>query len=209
MLIRKLFKFEGAHIVRNCSSIRCKSSIHGHSYKVEVFFTSKGLDNGAMVLDFGLMKGTIKDLIDSFDHAYSMWNKESQDFKDFVYLNSERWVSMPVSPSAESYSLMLFYIIDKMVQATEFNNGEDGVELYSVRVHETDTGYAESFRDDLKYFKFGLKDIEFSTAITKEWTDPYMYDRLYDYHHYNDNFKCSDDLRKPFINPSVKQQIKE
>ena len=80
MLIRKLFKFEGAHIVRNCSSDRCKRSIHGHSYTVEVFLTAKGLDNGQMIMDFGLMKGTIKDLIDSFDHAYSFWNLEKRSF---------------------------------------------------------------------------------------------------------------------------------
>ena len=36
MLIRKLYGFENAHIVRNCSSDRCRRSIHGHSYKVEV-----------------------------------------------------------------------------------------------------------------------------------------------------------------------------
>lgn len=46
MLIRKKYTFEGAHIVRNCSSDRCKKSIHGHSYIVEVLFTSDKLDNG-------------------------------------------------------------------------------------------------------------------------------------------------------------------
>jgi len=35
MLIRKLFRFENAHIVRNCSSDRCSRSLHGHSYVVE------------------------------------------------------------------------------------------------------------------------------------------------------------------------------
>ncbi len=62
MLIRKLFKFENAHIVRNCSSDRCKRSIHGHSYKVEVLLQANRLDHGQMVYDFGLMKGIIKDL---------------------------------------------------------------------------------------------------------------------------------------------------
>ncbi|MBY0444649.1 MAG: 6-carboxytetrahydropterin synthase, partial [Burkholderiales bacterium] len=44
MLIRKLFKFENAHIVRNCSSERCRSSIHGHSYRVEVLLEANALD---------------------------------------------------------------------------------------------------------------------------------------------------------------------
>ena len=200
MIIRKLFKFEGAHIVRNCSSDRCKRSIHGHSYVVEVFFTSKGLDNGQMVMDFGLMKGNIKDLIDSFDHAYSYWDKEGVEFTNFIHDNSARWVSMPVSPSAEAYSLMLFYVIDKMVKATQFNNGERDVELTSVRVHETTTGYAESFRDDLEYCTFKLEDIEFSEQIRHEWSDYEMYSNLIDY----TNGILS---TKPFINPAVTLQV--
>lgn len=200
MIIRKLFKFEGAHIVRNCSSERCKRSIHGHSYVVEVFLTSKGLDNGQMVMDFGLMKGTIKDFIDSFDHAYSFWNKEEDEFKEFIFNNSARWISMPVSPSAEAYSLMLFYVIDKIIRATEFNNGEKEVELHSVRVHETTTGYAESFRDDLKYFPYKLNDICFSDAIMKEWSDEEMYLKLYSHDQFG--------IDKPFKNNAVEQQIK-
>ncbi len=63
MLIRKLFKFENAHVVRNCTSDRCKRSIHGHSYKVELLLKASKLDHGQMVYDFGLLKGVIKDLL--------------------------------------------------------------------------------------------------------------------------------------------------
>ncbi len=206
MIIRKLFKFEGAHIVRNCSSDRCKRSLHGHSYRVEVFFTSKGLDNGQMVMDFGLMKGTVKDLVDSFDHAYSMWNKESEEFKRFIYKESARWISMPVSPSAEAYSLLFFFMIDKLVKATQFNNGERDVELHAVRVHETDTGYAESRREDMEYCNFDLNDIVFSDQIKDEWKDPFMYDKLKGYYTYLFHYP-EEDCRKPFINPVVAQQI--
>ena len=178
MLIRKKYTFEGAHIVRNCSSDRCKKSIHGHSYIVEVFFISDKLDNGQMIYDFGLTKGTIKDIIDSFDHAYSVWNKESEDFQNFIKNNSARYVLMPVSPSAEIYSLMFFYIIDQILKNTEFNNCEGNIQLYSVRVHETATGYAESFRDDLKMWDFNLEDIIFSQQIKDEWKDPEMYYKL-------------------------------
>jgi len=71
MLIRKLFKFENAHIVRNCTSDRCKRSIHGHSYKVELLLKANRLDHGQMVYDFGLLKGVIKDLFDSFLKIFS------------------------------------------------------------------------------------------------------------------------------------------
>ncbi len=204
MVIRKLFKFEGAHIVRNCSSIRCKQSIHGHSYVVEVFFTAKGFDNGMMLLDFGLMKGNIKELIDSFDHAYSMWNKETSEFKEFMITNSARWISMPVSPSAEAYALLLLYIIDKIVVATEFNNGEQDVEVSSVRVHETTTGYAEAYREDLKWFKYNLKDIIFSESIKTEWSDVKMYDDLIEWWELGSAGILKEKL---FKNPVIEQQV--
>jgi len=176
MIIRKLFKFEGAHIVRDCSSVRCKENIHGHSYIVEVFLTSDKIDNGGMVVDFGLLKTTIKDFIDSFDHSYSMWNKEKPDFKEFIKKSSDRWIDMPVTPSAEMYSLMMYYVIDKIIKNTEFNNGEGEVKLHSVRVHETATGYAQSFEEDLQFVvgDFDLDDIVFSDQIKKEWSNPNM-----------------------------------
>lgn len=198
MIIRKLFKFEGAHIVRNCSSVRCKKSIHGHSYVVEVFFKSDGFDNGMMVMDFGLMKGTIKDFIDGFDHAYSLWSKESEDFKNFMITNSDRWIEMPVSPSAEAYSLMFFKVIDAIVNATEFNNGEKNVQLYSVRVHETTTGYAESFREDLEWCDFELEDIKISDGIKSEFKDEKMFEKL---------IKAEKTKSKCFKNDIVEQQV--
>lgn len=193
MIIRKQFKFEGAHIVRNCSSDRCKFSLHGHSYIVEVFFTGKGLDNGQMIMDFGLMKSTIGDFVDSFDHAYSMWDKESDDFKDFIHTNSARYIEMPVSPSAEAYSLMMFKVIDTIVKNTVFNNGEKDVELYAVRVHETATGYAESRREDMDWVDWGVNDIKFSNDIKKEWRDQQMWNKIIT----NDKF----------VNSVVKQQV--
>ena len=178
MIIRKKFSFEGAHVVRDCSSERCRHSIHGHSYIAEVFITSEGLDNGGMVMDFGLMKGPIKNFIDSFDHAYSMWNREEPEFKEFIKQQSERWVEMPVSPSAEMYSLMFFFVIHKILSQTVFNNGEKQVKLHSVRVHETATGYAESFIEDLNYWNYTLDDLIFSEKVVSEWKDPQMYEKL-------------------------------
>ncbi len=199
MIIRKKFKFEGAHIVRDCSSDRCKKSLHGHSYVIEVFLTSDKLDFGQMIYDFGLTKGTIKDAIDSFDHAYAMWSKESDDFKTFIKNNSDRFIEMPVSPSAECFALTLLFIIDKILKATEFRNGEGNVSVKSVRVHETETGYAEAFTDDLKWVNYKLKDIFFSDAIKNEWQDPEMYDKLISYSEHTDS-------KKPFVNPFIERK---
>ncbi len=200
MIIRKKFKFEGAHIVRDCSSDRCKKSLHGHSYIVEVFLTSNKLDYGHMIYDFGLTKGTIKDVIDSFDHAYAMWSKESEEFKVFIENNSDRYIVMPVSPSAECFALTFLFIIDKVLKATQYNNGEGEVTVKSVRVHETETGYAEAFQDDLQWFNYDLSDIFFSEAIANEWQDHEMYNKLIAYH-------SNTSKEKPFVNPFIERKF--
>lgn len=181
MLIRKLFKFENAHIVRNCTSDRCKRSIHGHSYKVELLLKASKLDHGQMVYDFGLLKGVIKDLYDSFDHAICFWESDSAEYIQACKTFSARWVSLPVSPSAEQFSRIFFYLAQQVLASTETQNGEGDVEVYSVIVHETDTGYAQSFAEDISNEQMGLlklEHIEFSEQIVSEWNDPQMYDNL-------------------------------
>lgn len=181
MLIRKLFKFENAHIVRNCTSDRCKRSIHGHSYKVELLLKANRLDHGQMVYDFGLLKGVIKDLFDSFDHAICFWQNDDQEYIAACKKFSARWIALPVSPSAEQFSRIFFFLAQQVLNSTVTQNGEGDVEVYSVIVHETDTGYAQSFQEDIENRQMGLlqlEQIEFSEQIQQEWADPTMYERL-------------------------------
>ena len=176
MIIRKKFSITNMHIVRNCSSERCKKSIHAHTYQIEVFLKSSNLDEGQMVLDFGLTKGTIKEVIKSFDNSYTMWDKESDFFKDNIKENKKRWVEMPMSPSAESYSICLYYLLNKVIRNTKFANGESPVSLHKVRVHETLTGYAESIAKDLNDMgsSLSLSQFIFSDGITESWSNQNM-----------------------------------
>ena len=181
MLIRKLFKCANAHVVRNCTSDRCKRSIHGHSYKVELLLKASKLDHGQMVYDFGLLKGVIKDLFDSFDHAICFWEKDDPQYIDACKTFSARWISLPVSPSAEQFSRIFFYLAQQVLKSTITQNGEGDVEVYSVIVHETDTGYAQSFLEDIQNEQMGLLNLEgivFSEQVQSEWTDPQMYENL-------------------------------
>lgn len=181
MIIRKLFKFENAHIVRKCSSRRCSKSIHGHSYKVEVKLSSNFLDNGEMVYDFGLTKIYIKDIIDSFDHAITLWAKDDKEYLEFAKKFSERWIILPLNPSAEQFSRIFFVIIDKILNLLEFKNSEKNVTLHSIIVHETDTIYAECFREDAFNKNMGeirLEEIIFSDRIKKEWRDNALWDKI-------------------------------
>ncbi|EIM39779.1 MULTISPECIES: 6-pyruvoyl trahydropterin synthase family protein [Acinetobacter] len=197
MLIRKLFKFENAHIVRNCTSDRCKRSIHGHSYKVELLLKASKLDHGQMVYDFGLLKGVIKDFFDSFDHAICFWQDDNPEYIRACKNFSARWVSLPVSPSAEQFSRIFFFLAQQVLASTITQNGEGEVDVYSVIVHETDTGYAQSFLEDIENEQMGLLNldqIEFSEQVQAEWTDPDMFNKL--------------KQGIPFHNPTVDLQVK-
>lgn len=181
MIIRKLFKFENAHIVRGCSSQRCRASVHGHSYKIEVLFESDYLDNGQMVYDFGLMKQGMKALIDSFDHSIALWSGDESQYLEDMKRHSQRWVELPVSPSAEQFSRIIFVMIDKLLGCTQSINGEREVKLNSIIVHETDTGYAQGFREDAYSQKMGVIDLEkiiFSDGVREEWGDPQLWEKM-------------------------------
>jgi len=181
MLIRKLFKFENAHIVRDCSTRRCSENIHGHSYKVEVLLESNYLDDGQMVYDFGLTKLYIKELIDSFDHAITLWSKDRKNYIDAMKTHSSRWIELPVSPSAEQFSRVIYLMVERVLACTAMVNGEKDVKLHSIIVHETETGYAQGFKEDAHselMGKIALEDIIFSKQVQSEWSDSTLWDKL-------------------------------
>ena len=181
MIIRKLFKFENAHVVRGCSTIKCRSSLHGHSYKIELLFESNFLDNGQMVYDFGLMKQNMKDIIDSFDHSIALWSGDTKEYICDMKKHSSRWAIIPVSPSCEQFSRLIFILIDRLLELTTTQNGERDVKLHSVIVHETDTGYAQSFREDAYSKVMGqieINDIIFSDEIQNGWYDKELLEKI-------------------------------
>ena len=181
MIIRKMYEFENAHIVRFCGSKRCRTSVHGHSYKCEILLSSNYLDNAGMVYDFGYMKLGIRDIIDSFDHATTIYSGESDEYKSDMKKHSARWIEIPQNASAEQFARIFFILVRRLLQLSNMQNGEKEVRLHSVIVHETATGYAQCFEDDADNENMGkieLKDIKFSPAITEEWRDKKMFEKL-------------------------------
>lgn len=174
MKIRKKFSVESSHIVRNCTSHRCSHSIHGHSAVIEVFLESTFLDNAGMVYDFGLMKGTVKSFIDSMDHCYLLWDRDSEEFRDFIKNQSDRWIELPFNPSAEWLSLFVMFGITKILTNTCTVNGESSdLRCTGVRYHETTTGWAECNIDDMKSLwnpEWNTR-IKFSQGVINEWSD--------------------------------------
>ena len=195
MLITKTFTAESAHIVRNCSSYRCSHSIHGHSAKIELTLESDKLDNAGMVYDFGLMKGTIKEFIDSMDHCYILCQYDDPEFVKWIQKTCDRWIMIPFNPSAEMLSIFIHRFSQLILNNTETANGEGDLNVYSVKYWETATGSATSSNDDVKNIWNPLweMNILFSDGIIKDWSGD-----LKSIIRNNDKVK----------NPIVKQQIK-
>ena len=172
MLITKIFKVESSHRVVNCTSERCKYSLHGHSAVIEITLDCSKPDNGGMGYDFGLMKGSIKDFVDSMDHCNLFYKYDDQVYVDFIKKFNQRWISLPVTPSAEFLSAFIFKICDYILNNTVMLNGEGYVKVHSVKYHETSTGSATCFREDLDgWANYNKNDIVFSEGVKKDWGD--------------------------------------
>ena len=143
------------------------------------------------------MKGTVKQFIDSMDHCYLLCSKDNEEFKDFIKKNCDRWIELPFNPSAEMLSMYILNNVQKIIDKTVKNNGEDPVLMVnSVKYHETNSGFAWAFQEDLVNLYLPItKDqkVTYSSGVIKDW---------------------SDDLKEIMINdgvvanPVVKQQIK-
>jgi len=200
MLIRKQYSIEMGHLVRNCSSERCAFSQHGHSAIIEVILSASALDNAGMVYDFGLMKGTIKQFIDSFDHCYVFWNKESEEFKRYIKKFNRRWIEVDFNPTAENLALFFHGWIEYILSKTKMNNNESpDLHVASVIYHETATGYAQTEYGDVdliyknqvgEHIDPRLKMSDISEHVAKDWSDDLkliMHHRNMDYGKVVDN----------------------
>jgi len=150
MIIRKLFKLNNAHIVRNCYSERCKYSLHAHTADLEVFFEAMQLDNAGMVMDFGVTKNVFKPFLKMHENACLFWKNDSSEYKDFIKSKTDNWIELTFSPSAEQLSAYFYVYFNSFLSRLKLANNEDPeIKLHKVRYHETRTGWAESNNVDL------------------------------------------------------------
>ena len=140
--IRKLFKFEAAHRLTSSYSKSCQK-IHGHSYKLELILCSEELNEDGMVVDFGMVKDLLKNDLERFDHKFviSSEDADAKEIPNFGTACSDLGiVVVPFNPTAENMAKYFYEIIWKKIYENEELRG---IEIEAVRIHETDTGYAE------------------------------------------------------------------
>ena len=135
-----------AHALWNYDGL-CRH-IHGHSYKLIITIIGEPIEDSndqklGMVLDFGDLKVVVKEpVVDYFDHslvinrgAENYLPDEPNEMYDKVHL-------MDFQPTCEN---LVLYIAEK-VQARL----SPGIGLYSVKLYETATSYAEWYAADNK-----------------------------------------------------------
>lgn len=143
--ITKQFTFEMAHALYGYDG-KCKN-IHGHSYKLDVCvlgqpITQKDNPKYGMVIDFGDLKQIVKsEVIDVMDHA-TMLDTTSPHKKLAEYLKSHghKLVEVNYQPSSEN---MVIDFAERIMSKLPKE-----LELYSLKLRETETAFAEWYAED-------------------------------------------------------------
>ena len=143
--LTKEFSFEAAHSLEGYDGA-CRE-IHGHSYRL--FVTIKGEPSTdsydpkqGMVMDFGLLKRIVNEqIVSRLDHSFMMRRTEQgEQLKEMLKEFYHNIVLVDYQPTCEN---MLADFAERLLEALP-----DDVELYSLRLHETATSYAEWFAKD-------------------------------------------------------------
>ncbi len=140
--VTKQFHFEMAHALLNYDG-PCKN-IHGHSYQLNVTVKGKVKTNTndsdeGMVVDFGVIKKVVKDLVvDVYDHALVLNEKANIDVSQFQFMN--KLIRVPYQPTCEN---MLVHFASLLKHKLPKD-----IILHSLFLRETNTSFAEWFADD-------------------------------------------------------------
>jgi 6-pyruvoyltetrahydropterin/6-carboxytetrahydropterin synthase len=66
--LKILTRFAAAHQLTMVGT-KCEN-LHGHNWKIEVCVTGEKLDSAGIVMDFGILKKYVSEIIDTIDHKF-------------------------------------------------------------------------------------------------------------------------------------------
>ena len=142
--VTKRFHFEMAHTLHEYDGL-CKN-IHGHSYNLEVTLIgeSKNQPNhpkDGMVLDFSQLKTIVKEqIVSRFDHSLMVNRLVSEKQQQLLKQTTDRVIVVNFQPTSEN---IVTYIAEILQQHLPSD-----VSLFSIRLFETVTSFAEWFASD-------------------------------------------------------------
>jgi len=143
--ITKQFNFETGHALY-CYDGKCKN-VHGHSYKLSVTVIGKPITDSSevkygMVIDFSDLKKIVKEeVVDVFDHA-TVFNQNTPHIELAKELKKRdhHVILVDYQPTSE---MMVIDFASKIKKRLPEN-----IKLFSLRLQETETSFAEWFASD-------------------------------------------------------------
>ncbi len=142
--VTKRFHFEMAHTLYEYDGL-CRN-IHGHSYYLEVTLIGEPRNEpkhpkDGMVMDFGRIKQLVKEqIVNRFDHALMVNNLIPESQKELLRQTNERFFVVDFQPTSENMVVYIAKILQQHLPS--------GVNLFSIRLYETATSFAEWFASD-------------------------------------------------------------
>ena len=142
--ITKIFQFEMAHALLGYDG-QCKN-IHGHSYKLHVTLIGvvnrkRGDAKDGMVRDFKDIKQIVKQcIISKYDHALVLNKMIDPTLKGILNRNYEKLIFTDYQPTCE---LLITKFASELISVLS-----NEIELFSMRLYETESSYAEWFQSD-------------------------------------------------------------
>lgn len=143
--ITKQFNFETGHALYGYDG-KCRN-VHGHSYKLSVTVIGRPITDTShvklgMVIDFGDLKKIVKeDIVDIFDHA-TVFNKNTPHVELAKELTDRghNVILADYQPTSEN---MVIDFAEKIQSRLPKN-----ISLFSLKLQETDTSFAEWYASD-------------------------------------------------------------
>jgi len=142
--VTKEFGFEMAHALWNYDG-PCRN-VHGHSYRLYVTVIGEPINNqtdpkNGMVIDFGDLKKIVKTtIINKFDHSVVVSKEAPHHLLQNIEQMFEKYDVMDYQPTCEN---LVVDFAGRLMEKLPVN-----LKLFSLRLVETGTSYAEWYAED-------------------------------------------------------------
>lgn len=143
--ITKQFNFETGHALYGYDG-KCRN-VHGHSYKLSVTVIGSPITDTShvklgMVIDFGDLKKIVKEeIVDKFDHA-TVFNKNTPHVELAKELTDRGHNVILADYQPTSENMVIDFSVKIRARLPE------NIKLFSLRLQETDTSFAEWYASD-------------------------------------------------------------
>ena len=142
--VTKIFSFETGHMLKDYDG-PCRN-VHGHSYKLYVTLSGTPLQSpsdpkSGMVIDFSELKKIVKsEIVSRFDHAVVVNSAEGEERIKTLNKIMGNVIAVDYQPTCEN---MVADFAARIKAALP-----EGPSLFSLKLYETATSYAEWYASD-------------------------------------------------------------